>query len=263
MSRLRYILPLLLAAVLIVGCRSSRSVKKEEGPDTAGLIRSLLDEPPVNEFTSTLSMNINGTKLNGQLRMRRDRSIQINVSMLGLVEVARIEFLPDMVVVMDRLHNQYAVSHYAFLPYRNESGLDFDGVQALFWNRLFSPGIPKEDTERHLKLIYPDENGSFSFVESEYGYRFATDGKSRLNAVSKKGDGYSIRVDYSGFSCPVKDWDYPQELLFHIETSDTKLEVSARISSISAESKKWPDRTQVSGRMKEITLDELLDNLGL
>ena len=80
------------------------------------MIHSLLEAPPVQELTSSLSLNLSGTKVSGQLRMRRGRSIQISASMLGLVEVARIEFLPDMVVIMDKFHNLYSVCHYADIP---------------------------------------------------------------------------------------------------------------------------------------------------
>ena len=72
------------------------------------MIHSLLEAPPVQELTSSLSLNLSGTKVSGQLRMRRGRSIQISASMLGLVEVARIEFLPEMVVIMDKFHNLYS-----------------------------------------------------------------------------------------------------------------------------------------------------------
>ena len=128
----RYILPVLLAALLLGGCRSSSALKKQkekQEQEDARLIHSLLEAPPVQELTASLSLNLNGTKVSGQLRMRRGRSIQISASMLGLVEVARIEFLPEMVVVMDKFHNVYSVCHYADLPYRNELGLDFEVVQ--------------------------------------------------------------------------------------------------------------------------------------
>jgi hypothetical protein len=35
------------------------------------------------------------------------------------------------------------------------------------------------------------------------------------------------------------------------------------MSSVSVEKKSWADRTQVTRRMKQVSLDELLDNLDL
>ena len=35
------------------------------------------------------------------------------------------------------------------------------------------------------------------------------------------------------------------------------------MSSVSTDKKNWPDRTQVTRRMKQVSLDELLENLNL
>ena len=157
-----YILfPLLFAGLLLSGCRSSSSIRKnkEAGQlEDSRLIHSLLAAPEADELTASLSVNVQGTRITGQLRMRRGKSIQISASVLGLMEVARIEFLPEMVVVIDRYHNLYSVCHYADIPYRNELGLDFEVVQALLWNRLFSPGSanPADAATRLMKRgFYP------------------------------------------------------------------------------------------------------------
>lgn len=264
MRYVRYILPLLLTVFVLAGCRSTSSFKKEKQEDSSQLITVLMDEPPVQEFTSSLSLSFNGTRLNGQLRMRRGHSIQISASMLGLVEVARIELLPDMVVVMDRVNNLYSVCHYADLPYRNELELDYDEIEALLWNRLFVPGLErKQDAARYISVIKTDENGVVTLREKNAGYMFETDGTDRLNAVLKKGDGYSFRIDYSDFSSADKQWIYPMGINVMVQTSDKDVKAGAKLSSLSVESRNWPDRTQVSRRMKQVTLDELLDNLGL
>ena len=111
MRALRYILPLLTAALLLSSCRTISTARKEKDrqEESDRLVHTLMEAPPVNELTASLSFNLQGTKVSGQLRMRCGRSIQISASMLGLMEVARIEFLPDMVVVMDRVHNLYSV----------------------------------------------------------------------------------------------------------------------------------------------------------
>ena len=264
MRALRYILPLLLVLLVLAGCRSTRTLKKEKQVDSEQLLSVLMEEPAVQEFTSSLSMSFNGTKLSGQLRMRRGRSIQISASMLGLVEVARIELLPDMVVVMDRVHNLYSVCHYADLPYRNQLELDFAEVEALLCNRLFVPGLErKKDAGRYVSVINTDENGIVTLREKNSGYMFETDGVNCLNAVLKKGDGYSFRIDYFDFVQPSKDWNYPMGINIIVETSGSDVTAGVRLSSLSVDSRNWPDRTQVSRRMKQVTLDELLDNLGL
>ena len=262
MRFLRYILPVILFVFILGGCRSTHSVRKEGQIDTKQLVNILLADPSTQECTASLSMTINGTKVSGQIRMRRERSIQISASILGLMEVARVEFLPDMVVVMDRVHDLYSVFHYADIPYRNELGLSFEVVQALFWNKMFVPDV-EDDIQIYLTLIYPDKNGGISFKESNYEYIFQTDGVSRLNAVQKDGTGFKFRIDYSDFSFPSKEWNYPQEMNIYIETSGTIIDVLCRMSSFSTDKKNWPDRTQVTRRMKQVSFEELLDKLNL
>lgn len=267
MRSIRYILPVLIAALLLGGCRSQSALKKQkakEEQESARLIHSLLEAPPVQELTSSLSLNLSGTKISGQLRMRRGRSIQISASMLGLVEVARIEFLPEMVVVMDKFHNLYSVCHYADIPYRNELGLDFETVQAFLWNRIFAPGSANTaDASTRLRVDRTDDKGYTYIKDIEYGYEFAVNSDERLDALGKSGSGYRFHIDYSDFTALSGKWKYPLGLNFQIKVSGTDVNVQAKMSSVSIENKNWPDRTQVTRRMKQVSLDELLDNLNL
>ena len=258
---------MLLSAFLMVGCRSTSMLdkqKEQQKQESSRIIHSLLEPPSVSELTANLSLNLNGTKVSGQLRMRRGHSIQISASMLGLVEVARIEFLPEMVVVMDRFHNTYSVCHYADIPYRNELGLDFEVVQALLWNRIFSPGSSGEaDAAGRLQVMEGVEKSIVTIKDLECGYLFLTDGANRLNAVTKTGKGYDFRLDYSDFTAVSKKMMYPLELSTEIDLVDSRIKASVKMSSVSVDIKSWPDRTQVSRRMKQVSLDDLLDNLDL
>lgn len=262
-----YISILLISAVLFAGCHSSWSLKKQKGQHEQkdiGLIHSLLEAPAVDELTASLSFGINGSKVNGQLRMRRGHSIQVSASMLGLVEVARIEFLPEMVVVMDRVHDIYSVCHYADVPYRNELGLDFEVIQALLWNRLFSPGSNGDaDAAARLQVMGIDNNNVVSIKDMECGYIFQTDGVNRLGSVSKTGKEYGFRIGYSDFSYVSGEWIYPLGLSIDLMLSKTNLDVTIKMSSVSVEKKTWPDRTQVTRRMRQVSLDELLDIIDL
>lgn len=266
MRFIRYIIPLILAVLVLDGCRSSSALRKqkEQQEENVMLVRTFLEEPPVQELTASISFDLNGTKVSGQLRMRRGRSIQISASMLGLVEVARVEFLPDMVVVMDRFHNLYSVCHYADIPYRNELGLNFEVVQALLWNRIFSPeSADIADACSRLMVERTDAQGNVRIKDLVCGYQFITDGKERLDAVTKSGSGYSFRIDYSDFTAVSGSWNYPLKLGVEVNLSGSTTYISAKLSSVSAEKKNWADRSSVSRRMRQVTLDELLDNLDI
>lgn len=269
MRAFRYILfPLLFAGLLLSGCRSSSSIRKnkEAGQlEDSRLIHSLLAAPEADELTASLSVNVQGTRITGQLRMRRGKSIQISASVLGLMEVARIEFLPEMVVVIDRYHNLYSVCHYADIPYRNELGLDFEVVQALLWNRLFSPGSANlADAATRLLVQSADEKGILSIKDMECGYTFTTDVKGRLASVSKSVNGDMFSIGYADFSRIPGISEFPAELSVSLPDKTSVLgQLDIKLSSLSTEKKNWQDRTQVSRRMRQVTLDELLDNMNI
>lgn len=267
MKRLGYILLFVLAVLFLGGCRSTSALKKQkaqEEQESSRLVRALMSDPTVSELTASLSIDINGTKVSGQLRMRRGRSIQISANVLGLMEVARVEFLPEMVVIMDKYHNLYSVCHYADIPYRNELGLDFEVVQALLWNRIFSPGCAYEaDVISNLEVGKADENGKTVIKDKNCSYMFVTNGKDMLEAVAKTEGGYSFKLDYSDFTAVSGEWKYPFGLLMEIDASDARNNIRVKMSSVSTENKNWPDRTQVTRRMKQVSIDELLDNLNL
>lgn len=260
------IFPLILLMLVLSGCGSVSSVKKKgrAGNESGRLIPVLLAPPPVTELTASYSTTVQGTRISGQIRMRRDHSIQINANVLGLMEVGRIEFLPDRVVMTDRVHNLYSVCHYADIPYRNEIGLDFYMVEALFWNRLFSPGSDDiVGASARLKEGSPDINGNVPVTEMEYGYLFRTDGKSKLLSSVKSGKSYEVGIDYSDFRDVSAGYEFPGGMSINLRFPDTDLVLNLKLSQISVEKKNWPDMTQISSRMKKVTFEELIESLGL
>ena len=70
-------------------------------------------------------------------------------------------------------------------------------------------------------------------------------------------------MDYTDFTALSGKWEFPLGLNFQVKVSDTDVNVQARMSSVSTDNKTWPDRTQVTRRMKQVSLEELVDNLDL
>ena len=261
-----YIFPLILLMLFLSGCGSVSSLKKKghDGTDTNRLISNLLAPPPVTELTASYSTTVEGTRISGQIRMRRDHSVQINANILGLMEVGRIEFLPDRVVMTDRVHNLYSVCHYADIPYRNEIGLDYYMIEALFWNRLFSPGSDDiVGASARLKEGAPDMYGNVPVTEMEYGYLFKTDGKNRLLSSVKSGKGYEVGMDSSDFRDISAGYEFPGGMAINLKFPKTNLTLNLKLSQISVEKKNWPDMTQISSRLKQVSFEMLIESLGL
>ena len=99
-------------------------------------------------IVADMSFNIQaGTKnitVPGSVHMRKDEVVrlQLFIPLLGR-EVGRLEFTPEYVLVIDRMHKEYIKADYTQLDFLQENGLDFYSLQALFWNQLLLPGNKK------------------------------------------------------------------------------------------------------------------------
>ena len=231
----------------------------------SSVVESLVAEPVVSEITASAQYNVLGQKLNGQLRMRRDHCVQLSVSMLGLMEIARIEFLPDRVIVMDRMNSQYVMCHYADIPYRNQLSLDFETVQSIFWNRVFSAGRDtRADIVSALSVSKPNPDGSVVLKDIENGFSFVTDTRGHLASTRKAGQGWQFQMDYSSFQNIDGGMEFPHGMKISVNGQDIQpVSMSISLSGISTANGDWPDQTGVSRRMKAVDLDQILKALDL
>lgn len=255
---------LLLLAVCSCGTlkKNGKTAMTESGQSVVEL---LVSEPAVSEITASAQYNVLGQKLNGQLRMRRDHCVQLSVSMLGLMEIARIEFLPDRVMVIDRVNSQYVVCHYADIPYRNQLGLDFETIQSIFWNKVFSAGREtRADIVSALSVSKPEPDGSMVLKDVENGFTFVTDAKGRLASTRKAGQGWQFQMDYSSFQSVADGMEFPQNMKMSVNGQDIQpVSLSISLSGISTANGDWPDQSGVSRRMKAVDLDQILKALDL
>ena len=80
----------------------------------------------------------------GKLSMRKDEVIRIQlfIPILGS-EVGRLEFTPNYVLIVDRLHKEYIKADYTQVDFLKKQGINFYSLQALFWKQLLVPGVKK------------------------------------------------------------------------------------------------------------------------
>ena len=151
---------LLAAALTLTACRSSKHAvagsdsgvtaatpaadsKKADAKAAALVGRIQSHSQTANALTARLKVNLkSGSKtfdLGGSLRMKRNEVVQISLTMLGF-EVARMEFAPDGVLLIDRVNKQYVKAAYTDLTFLRQARLDFYALQAMFWAEVFEPG---------------------------------------------------------------------------------------------------------------------------
>ena len=206
--------------------------------------------------------------------MRRDKVIrlQLFIPLIGS-EIGRLEFTPDYVLVIDRLHKQYIKGDYNQLDFLRDNGLNFYSLQALFWNQLLLPGVERVgegDLQKFQvnldgageKVPVSLKNGNISFVwnttrsnarigDAEVTYTSASQGNSQL------------KWQYADFK-PLGSKAFPATQKFSFSTN---VDGKARKATINIEMDElktisdWEAESTVSGRYKQMDAKDVFGKL--
>jgi hypothetical protein len=202
--------------------------------------------------------------LTGNLKMKRDDVIRLQLMAFGFVEAGRLEFTKDYVLVMDRINKQYLRVPYQQLEFMRNSGLDFYALQALFWNELFQPGKTRM-TDEMLKSYATDMEGEDAVISMESGklsYRWLAD---KGNALVKMANilykdrfrgNYQLNWDYVDFKQNGRK-KFPMDHKVKFTTPDKEVKFEMMLNYLGAD-EDWETRTEVSGKYREVSVDEIL-----
>ena len=202
--------------------------------------------------------------LTGNLKMKRDDVIRLQLMAFGFVEAGRLEFTKDYVLVMDRINKQYLRVPYQQLDFMRNSGLDFYALQALFWNELFQPGKTRM-TDEMLKSYATDMEGEDAVISMESGklsYRWLAD---KGNALVKMANilykdryrgNYQLNWDYVDFKQNGRK-KFPMDHKVKFTTPDKEVKFEMMLNYLGAD-EDWETRTEVSGKYRQVTVDEIL-----
>ncbi len=225
-----------------------------------------------------MSFNIKAGSINqtlpGQLRMRRNEVIrlQVMIPLLG-TEVGRIEFTPDYVLVIDRIHKEYIKSEYNQLAFLKDNGLDFYSLQSLFWNELLVPGkqsVKESDLELFTANVNTQGNEvpvtlssgklNFNWTVQRDSYKILSTLVNYLGSSSGKS---SLTWTYADFkSVGVKTFPASQSFSFTTNAGGKtrNATVSLRMSSIRTNAD-WQALTTPSAKYKKVETSDVFDKL--
>ena len=154
---MKKILFVVMAALVVAACGTKKKVVAEGGGTVTAPVETNSEQLRINylrkvydnavytkNIVSSIDFTINtGSKnisVGGSIRMRKDDVMRIQLTALGLMEVGRLEFTKDYVMIVDRIHKEYIKADYNKVDFMKRNGLNFYTLQALFWNMLFVPG---------------------------------------------------------------------------------------------------------------------------
>ena len=207
----------------------------------------------------------------GKLSMRKDEVIRIQlfIPILGS-EVGRLEFTPNYVLIVDRMHKEYIKADYTQVDFLKKQGINFYSLQALFWNQLLVPGVKKvSDSDLKKFSANLDETAENVPVSIRYGnmnYQWKANRNSgriaEANVTYKdKGNGDSrLNLKYSDFkSVGVKMFPATQEMSFMTTATQKKQEMKLilNLNEVKTDSN-WSTQTEISKKYKQVSPEEAL-----
>ena len=204
--------------------------------------------------------------LTGNLKMKRDDVIRLQLMAFGFVEAGRIELTKDYVLIMDRINKQYLKAPYMQVDFLRNNGLNFNAMQALFWNELSQPNqytVTKGvDTTKVYTVLESGDDMVITLQEGKMEYSWLAgrnDGlikmanmlyKDKLNGTSQ------LNWDYNEF-VPVGGKQFPKKSTITLTTPQKEVKLGMLLNYIGHETE-WETRTEVSNKYREVTIDEIL-----
>lgn len=226
----------------------------------------------VGKMSLNVKMGSKNITVPGSLHMRYGEVIRIQafIPLLGS-EVGRIEFTPDYVLVIDRMHKEYIKEDYNKVDFLKNNGLNFYSLQALFWNQLFMPGTTsisdanlldfgvteagnsKNITLKkgNLNIVWNADNANGRISTAKATYSSLTQGKSSLNWT------------YSNFKA-VAGKMFPAYQKFTFATTAIKnqgnISLTIDMDGVKTDSK-WEAKSEISKRYKKIEATDVFGKL--
>ena len=281
---------LMLMALVVVSCGTKKTVvdnstdvKTVTGTEDAeqlklNYMRRVYDNAVYTQnIVSNIDFSIDtGSKdisVGGSLHMRKDDVIRIQLTAFGLMEVGRLEFTKDYVMIVDRIHKEYIKADYNKVSFLQRNGLNFYSLQALFWNMLFMPGT-KKVTDDMLKQFALNLQSSSAMVpvnlkQGNMNYVWQTESKTgqikqtEITYADKSSGTTKIICKYDDFK-PVGTKLFPHMLTLNGKTQATQkprdVKVGIKLKGVKMD-KDWETRTTLSGKYKAVSVEEVLEKI--
>ena len=213
----------------------------------------------------TVEVGAQNLTLTGNLRMKRDDVIRLQLMAFGFVEAGRLEFTKDYVLIMDRINKLYLKAPYSHIDFLRNSGLNFYSLQALFWNELFQPRrqeLRPEDYDKFSANLGGDDV-VISLEDGKLSYSWLSDQEGVIRMANilykdKLNGNTQLNWDYNSFEkLDDRNKEFPTQMGITLTTTKKEVKLGMTLSYIGAESE-WETRTEVSNKYREVTVDEIL-----
>ena len=263
--------------LLLASCGTKKKVAEEQKP-------AVVINTGQTEFLNKVTKNMQQTKfitskvkfsvevgaqditLTGNLKMKRDDVIRLQLMAFGFVEAARIEFTKDYVLIMDRINKQYIKAPYVHIDFLRNSGLNFYSLQALFWNELFQPNhvtLAAEDMQKFTTNT-DNEDALIGYEDGKIDYSWLANQSTGIikmaNIMYKDrfNGNTQLNWDYDNFKVmEITNKPFPNDMNVILTTPKKEIKLGIKLNYINNETE-WETRTEVSTKYREVNIDEIL-----
>lgn len=214
----------------------------------------------------TVEAGTQSISLTGNLRMKRNDVIKLQLMAFGFVEAGRLEFTQDYVLVMDRINKLYLKAPYSHIDFLRNSGLNFYSLQALFWNQLFQPKrqeLREEDYDK-FNVNLGGDDVVISLEDGRMNYSWLSDPKGTIRMANilykdKLNGNSQLNWDYLEFE-PLEDGKsvFPSRMNVTLTTAKKEVKLGMKLNYIGHETE-WETRTSISNKYREVSIDEILN----
>lgn len=260
---------------LWTACRSARQAAVAESPDGGGK-REWVDKMAVTglkEGTVTgklgfkLYMGGKALSVGGNCNLKRGELIQLSLVALGFMEVGRLEFTPDYMMLINRAERQYVKVAYSEVPYLQQAGIDFYSLQALFWSDLFVPGRAGGTWQAEDFDMMRNEESTILTTRTNglLQCQFVVDaltGLIRNTSVVVGGQVSVPRLNwtYRHFA-NVEQKSFPDEMQLSLTGGGKDLTAQFSLSSLKWNAKDVSPSKEPGGRYQKVSPDDILKKL--
>lgn len=258
-------------------CKSSKNVETTvpSSDVVTGMefLQKVSDNAQYSKFiTSKIKFQVQvgaqDVSLTGNLKMKKDDVIMLQLMAFGFVEAGRIELTEDYVLIMDRINKQYLKVPYNQLSFMRNTGLNFYSLQALFWNEFFLPG-EKAVTDKLLKNyeteVLDEKSTVISYEQDKMSYKWLAEQVSGLITMANimykdrfRGN-TQLNWDYEAFKVNGTK-AFPTNNTITFTTDDKEIKINLILNYIKNDSD-WDTRTEVPAKYRQVELDDILRRL--
>ncbi len=269
--RLYHVTGIAILIALLASCSSTKTLKKShsiEGMTEMEYFEAVISNTSGRDALTakmSLSIDVEGkgtTKVNGTLRIKKNEVIQMSITPLLGIEVARAEISPDGILVIDRMNKRYVEVSFAEVKALANVDLDFHSLQALFLNELFLPGkgdLTSRDVSSFQMNVEPDGVVLDVKKAKRFSYQFLTQAPEALlkeSCIGLMGAPYLLRWRYDDFR-PLASLSFPTDMQVSFEGVKKPMKAALSLTRLSTHAD-WDTHTEVSPRYEKVRLEDIL-----